>query len=158
MRLSGRYGFAALTHLRLVAFAQFGDEFVHPGGLGRSQDRFRVRFRFETRDILRHRPRKEFNILRQIADVSAEHLGRPLVEGTSIKPNLASRWWPYSDQQACKRGLARAGRADHAESVAALELEGYILQHELGAARWRSARILQSELFARRGKEHRRLL
>src|SRR5215467_13036266 len=64
----------------------------------------------------------------------AEHLGRPLVEGTSVEPDFASNRLPHPDEHACKRRLAGAGRTDHAEAAAALELERDVLQHQLGAA------------------------
>src|SRR5262249_10892461 len=101
LRLSGRQRFAAFTDLRLVSFAQLNDEVVHPGSLGRSDDRSRVRLGFETRDVLRHGTAKQLDVLRQVADMRAEHLGRPLVECTSIEPDLPSSRLPHADKQAC---------------------------------------------------------
>src|SRR5205823_305806 len=115
--------FAAFTDLCLVTFIQLDDEFVHPRSLSRSEDRFRVRLGFETRDVLRHSAAQQFDVLRQVADMTAEHFGRPLVKRTAIEPNLAADRLPHPDQQARKRSLARAGPAEHAKSVASHERE-----------------------------------
>ena len=38
----------------------------------------------------------------------AEHLGRPLVEGTSVEPDFASNRLPHADQQARERARLSA--------------------------------------------------
>ena len=79
---------------------------------------------------------EQFDVLRQIADVTAEHVGRPLVERGAVEPDLAAHRLPDADQGADQRRLAGGAWSDDAEPVAAFEREGDVLDdHALFAGR-----------------------
>ena len=54
----------------------------------------------EARDVLRDGAGEQFDVLRQIADVPAERVGRPLVERRAVEADLAARRPPDADQRA----------------------------------------------------------
>ena len=80
LRLAGRQRAAALADFCLVAVGQVDDQVVNARRLRRRQHRLGVRRILEARDVLRHVAGKQFHVLRQIADVPAERLRRPLIE------------------------------------------------------------------------------
>jgi hypothetical protein len=73
----------------------------------------------EAADVLRDGAAEQFDVLRQIADMAAEHVGRPLVERGAVEPHLAAHRLPDADQRADQRRFAGAARADHAEPLPA---------------------------------------
>ncbi len=97
------------------------------GFLGGRDDRFRFGFRIETGNVLRDRAGEQFDVLRQIADKTAEHVGRPLVECGAIEPYLAAERQPDADQRADQRRLARSAGSDHADAAAGLDRKGDVL-------------------------------
>src|ERR1700676_2528859 len=98
---------------------------------------------------------------RQISDMAAEHVGRPLIERRAIEPYLSAHRLPYTDQHAHQRRLARCAWADDAQSVSGPKSERHILNDDLlisrrhdadtldrQAARW----VLQQRLRGLRGQ------
>ena len=84
----------------------------------------------EAADVLRDGAGEQLDVLRQVADMAAEHVGRPLVERGAVEPHLAADRLPDADQRADQRRLAGAARADDAEAVAGLEREGDVLHDQ----------------------------
>ena len=58
--------------------------------LCRRDDRVRIGLRLEARDVLRDRAVEQLDVLRQIADVPAERLGRPLIERRAVEADAAA--------------------------------------------------------------------
>ena len=119
------------------------------------------RLGIEPANILGDGACEQFDILRQIADVTAKHIGRPLIEGGAIEPYFAAERLPDADQRAHQRRFARAAGADHTEPVAGLEREGHILHHHSlfagrgdadGLERKAARRVLQQRLRGSRGQ------
>ena len=157
--LAGRERRALLADLGVVALAHLDDHLMHAGFLGGGDDRFRLRFGIEAADVLRHGAGEQFDILRQIADVAAEHVRRPLVERRAVEPHLAAGRHPDADQRAHQRRLARTARADDADAGAGLDREIDVLHDDALVARRHDAdgldrqplrRRLQQRLFIRR--------
>ena len=99
LALAGRERRAALADLRLVSFGQTEDQLVDPGGLGRGNDRLRIRLGLKPRDILRHGTGEQFHVLRQVADMRAQCFRRPLIERRTVdadpcreQPARPRRW------------------------------------------------------------------
>ena len=91
----------------------------------------------EAGDVLGDRSGEQLDILRQVADVLAQLLGQPLVEGRAVEADLAAPGRPHADEHAGERRLAGGARADDAQTHAGLQLEGDILHGEalaLGSA------------------------
>ena len=99
----------------------------------------------EAADILGDGTGEQLDILRQIADMAAEHVGRPLVERRAIEPHLAAHRLPDADQRPHQRRLARAARPDDAEAVAGLERERHVLHDDLLIARRHDADALDRQ-------------
>ena len=131
LALAGRQRRAALADLGLVAVRQLQDHVVHAGGAGGGDDLLGSGPHREAGDVLRHRAGEQLDVLRQVADVAAERLRRPLVERRAVEPDLAAHRLPDADQGAGERGLARGARADDAEAAAGDELEGDVVDDEL---------------------------
>src|SRR5437899_768401 len=110
---------------------------MHSDGFGCRNDSFGVGLGFEASDILRYRAGQQFHVLRQIANMTAKHIGRPLVERSAVEAHVAAYWLPDTDQQPYQRRLARAARSDDAKSLSGFELESDILDDNFGNARWR---------------------
>ncbi len=73
-------------------------------------------------------PVKEFDFLRQIADVGAEFLGDPMTEFGAVEPDGAGRGLPHADESARQRRLARSGRADDGHDLARTDIEAHALE------------------------------
>src|SRR5579883_227783 len=78
------------------------------GRLCRGDDRVRIRRILETRNILRHGAVEQFDVLRDIADMTAKGFRRPLIERGAVEPYRAARRGPDADQHARQRGFADA--------------------------------------------------
>ena len=90
LRLPGRKRGALLADLGVVALAHLDDHVMHAGFLGGGDDRVRLGFGIEAADVLRHGAGEQFDVLRQIADMAADHVRRPLVERRTVEPHLAA--------------------------------------------------------------------
>src|SRR5881628_3487270 len=71
---------AVLADPGVVALRQPYDQLVDAGLLGGADDRLWIGIGFEAPDILRDCPVEQLDVLRQIADMAAQRLRRPLVE------------------------------------------------------------------------------
>src|SRR5271165_900471 len=87
--LPGRQSGAPLADLGIVAALQGNDHVVNAGGRRRRAYRFWVRIGLETADVLRHAPAEKLHMLRQVADIAAEHVRRPLIQCGAVEGNLA---------------------------------------------------------------------
>jgi len=77
---------------------------MHAGFLGGGDDRIRLRFGSK-RQMFCATVRRTIRRLRQIADVAAEHIGRPLVERRAVEPHLAAAGIQTADQRANQRSF-----------------------------------------------------
>ena len=110
--LAGGQRYAVLAHLRVVAAAHLDDHLVAAGFPRRCNDIFGDSVRIEAGNILGDRAGEQLDVLRQIADMAAEHFGRPLIERGGIDPDLAAYRLPDPDQRAHLANHA-AGRVLH---------------------------------------------
>src|SRR5258707_6237002 len=99
----------------------------------------------ETANILGHAAGEQFDILRQIADIAAEHIGGPLIERRAIDPHLAAERLPYTYQRADQRRLARSAWPYDSQSVSGLERERHILNDDPLIARGHDADTLDRQ-------------
>ena len=77
----------------------------------------------EAADILTDRGIEQRHFLRQIADVAAQHIRRPLPEVGIVQADIAAQQRPHACKSARKRRFAAAARADDAGGLAGLQLE-----------------------------------
>jgi len=91
LRLAGGQGAAVISDIGLVALRQIDDEVMDTRRLGGGEHGLGMGRVLEARDVLRHIAREQFDVLRQVADVPAERLRRPLVKCRAVKPNAALR-------------------------------------------------------------------
>ena len=99
---------------------------MNTGSLSRGDDLVRGGIVIEPGDILGDCAVKQLDILRQIADVTAEYFVLPLIECRTIEPDIAPQKRPDADNAARKRGFARSTRADNAEALPCGEFKGRI--------------------------------
>ena len=135
LALSRRQGGATLAHLGLIAVRQAEDQLVDTGGLRRRDHLRRVRLRLQPGDVLRDRAGEQLHVLRQVADMLAQRLGRPLVERRPIDPDLAGDGPPDADEGPGQRRLARGAGADDPQPLAGLQGERDITGHQHVQAR-----------------------
>ena len=86
--------------------------------------------------------------------MSAEHIGRPLVERRAVEPDLAAKRLPDADQCPHQRRLPRCARPDHAQPMAGLELEGDVLHRHLLVARRHDAHPFDRQTARRSLQQH----
>ena len=84
---------------RIVTCRQPNDQIMHADSFGRGNHGLGVGVRFEASDILRHCAGQQLHVLRQIADVTAKRVRRPLIEGSAIEAHVAAHRLPDADQQ-----------------------------------------------------------
>ena len=82
-----------------------------------------ARVRLEAGDVLGDRAVEQLDVLRQVADMAAERVGLPLVEGGAVEADLAAQGRPDADEGARQGRLAGGARPDEAEALAGLHLE-----------------------------------
>ena len=90
LRLAGRQRRALLADLGVVALAHLDDHLMHAGLFRGGDDGVGRGLGIEAGDVLRDGAREQFDILRQIADMAAEHIRRPLIERRAVEPHLAA--------------------------------------------------------------------
>ena len=154
LALPGREGGAALAHLGFIAVGQAKDHLVHAGRLGRRDHLLGVGFRLEAGDVLGDRAGEQLHVLRQVADMLAEGLGRPLVERGAVDPDLARHRAPDAHQGTGERGLARGAGADDAQALARLQGECNIARDQRIDARGRHADRLDRQGGLGLGQRH----
>ena len=121
-----------LADRRVVARRQPNDQVMHADGFGRGNDRLRCRRSGSKRAIFcGHRAGQQLDVLRQIADVTAKRIRRPLIERGAVEAHVAAHRLPDADEQPRQRRFAGAAGADDAEPLPGLELEGDILDDNL---------------------------
>src|SRR4051794_5346651 len=76
-----------------------------------------------------HAAGDQFDILRQITDITAEHIGGPLIERRAIEPHFPAERLPYADQRAHQRRLARSAWPYDSQSVSGLKCERHVLNN-----------------------------
>jgi hypothetical protein len=91
LALAGRQRRAARPEPRLVAVGQAQDHLVHVGGLRRGDDGGAIRRRLEAGDVVGDGAVEQRHLLRQVAHVAAELLGRPALERGAVEPHRAAR-------------------------------------------------------------------
>ena len=95
---------------------------------------FGVGLSLEPADILGDGAVEQLDVLRQIADMPAERLRRPLVERRAVQPHLAADGCHTPTISRASEDLARGTRTDDAEAIAALEREGDVLHDDASVA------------------------
>ena len=106
LALARRQRRASLADLGLVALGQPQDHAVHAGLGGGCDDRVAFGVGIEARDILGDGAVEQLDILRQVAQMASERIGRPLVERSTIEPNRAPLRQPGADQRPRQGRLA----------------------------------------------------
>ena len=89
---------------------------MNAGGFGRGNDRIGIGLRLEPANVFGNRAIEQLDVLRQIADMPAKVLRRPLVERCAVKPHLAPDRLPNADNKPRQRGLARGTWTDDTET------------------------------------------
>jgi len=79
------------------------NKIMHANRLGCGDHGLVVGLRLETGDVLRHRAGEQLHILRQVSDVAAEQIGRPLVECGAVEPDVSAHRLPDPDEYAGER-------------------------------------------------------
>ena len=77
------------------------------GGLRCSDDVLRLGVRLEARDVLGNGAFEQLHVLGQVADVAAERIRLPLVEGRPVEADLAAQGRPHADEGAGEVDLPR---------------------------------------------------
>jgi hypothetical protein len=122
----------------------------------RQQDVDRIGIGFKSANILGDGAVEQFHVLRQVADVTAECIGCPLVERSAVErdpPGGRAR----SDQGPGQRRLARSTRANNADPLAGLEDKACVLNEDFGGAGSGNADVLNRQSLHRIGQRHRLL-
>ena len=158
LRLAGGQRRTLFADRRSVALGHADDQVMDARGLGGGDDRLRGRMWRKPRNVLRDRSGQQLDVLRQVADMLPERLGRPLIVGRAVEADPAARRLPHADQHAREARLARPARADDAEPVAGVEHEIDVGGDQPLRARRRDAREVDGERLRRRRKRHRRRL
>ena len=148
---------ALFADWRLVAVRQLTIRSCTPAVLAAADHGLGVWLRLETRDVLRHGAGQQFDVLRQIADMPAERIRRPLVERRAVEADVAAHRLPDADQQPRERGFSRAARPDDAEAVAGFEHRKLTSCTTTLAAGRRGADAFDRESPGRRLQRHRRV-
>ena len=125
LALPARQDRARLTDLGGVALRQALDQFVDARHLRRPDDVVkdrRVQLR-EAADVLGHGTGEELDVLRQVADVVAPVLRRPLGDAHAVEQYAAAGRSPSTGQHAGQARLPGRARADQRHCLARPELE-----------------------------------
>ena len=84
--------FAMAADVGLVAVGEAEDQIVHAGRPGRRDDRCGRRIRIEPRNVLGDGAGHQFDVLRQVSDVTAALGRRPLCQCSAVQRDLATQW------------------------------------------------------------------
>ena len=105
LRLPGRQRGAALADLGLVASGRPTIRSCTPAALAAAMTASGSAASVEARDVLRHGAGQQLDVLRQIADVLAERIRRPLIERGAVETDAAAHRPPDADQHARQRAI-----------------------------------------------------
>ena len=94
--LPARERLPALADARVVALRQAHDQLVHARLLGRLMTASGSALGLEAGDVLADGAVEQLDVLRQVADVPAERLGRPLIERRPVQAHAAPRRPPHA--------------------------------------------------------------
>ena len=94
--LSTREQRSAVSNVCIVSFGETNNEFVGIGGLCRGNDLF-VACLLITRNVLAHRTRQQFDVLRHVADMGPEIRARPCGNIDAVETDFSRRGQPYPD-------------------------------------------------------------
>ena len=109
-------------------------------------------------DVLRHRAVEQLHVLRKIADVAAEIVGFPLLDGGAVEADIAAQGRPDADDGAGERRLAGGAGPDQAEALAGAKLERRRLDDRLLAAGRTHIDVVEGDPLLRPRKRHALLL
>src|SRR5262249_45752085 len=109
----------------------------------------------EAADIGGDRVGEELDVLRQVAEMAAERLARPLRHVGAVETDRAGAGPQHADDMPGQRRLAGAGRPDDAERLARLEPEIDAAEERLRVAGGSVAEVLDDELASRAGEGER---
>ena len=108
---------------------------MHASTLGRGYNLFRIDLA-ETGDVFADSSAKQFDILWQITNIWTEFSFVPLVNVSTIETNLTHHCGPHADQQARKRRLTRAARANYAQHITSDDAEAQVAHDWRSYTRW----------------------
>ena len=145
LRQPARERHAARADDGVIAFGQGQDGLVHIGHLGRGNHRPGVGLGREAGDVLGNRAVKQLDVLRQVADKLPAPVGVPLVQGGMVIAHTAGHHRGQPRERLEQGGLARPGRADHAQTLTGAE-RAVDMMHQRGmGADLGAGQILQRE-------------
>ncbi len=119
---------------------------MNAGHLGRADHGVGILFRVEAGDVLGDGAGKQLDVLRQIAEVAADRVFIPLVEGRAIEADGATVQRPDAGERPDHRGLARAAGADDADGAAGLDGEAHIADQNVTASGRAADEIFDTQL------------
>ncbi len=99
------------------------------GHLGGCDDVFRICLGVEACDVLLHGTRKQFERLRQIADMGPQLFRGPLGQRGAVQPHIADIRRPGAHQNPRQRSLAGRTRPDDTQPVTCGQIEADILKN-----------------------------
>ena len=145
LALPAREADAALADHRRVALRQAGDEAVRVGRPRRRLDLGVARVRLAEADVLRRRAVEEIGVLIDHAEPGAEPRALQRAQVAAAEQDAASLRVVEAQQQAQDRGLAGAARADDADPLPRLDLEGEPVMGRPPAAGIGEMHVLEGE-------------
>src|SRR5262249_13833464 len=110
LRLPGRKRAAMIADHRVITLGQVDDELVNTGRLSCGYNRIGIGRILKATNVLRHCSVEQLDILRNVADMAAKGLRRPLIKRGAGEPYRAPQRTPNADQH--PRG-GRCSRPHH---------------------------------------------
>src|ERR1700720_3987048 len=123
---------------------------MRAGGPRCLQDALGRSLQIESRDLNSDAALEQFDILRQIADMLAQRVGRPMLEGRVVELDFAAKPRPDPNQRPCQRRFARSTRTDDPNSLTTSQLEGNVIENLFFRTRGRNIELFNDERFGRR--------
>src|SRR6185437_16524731 len=105
--------------------------------------------------VLGHGAIEEPDVLRQIADVAAEIVGRPLAQIGAVQSDMAPASRPYSDESLEQRRFACRAAAEQSNGRSGMERERDVRDDNGLAAWWRDSKSFHPQASARTGQSDR---
>ena len=79
---------------------------MYPNRLGCCDHRCSISVGFKSTNVFCDRAGHQLDVLRQIADVTAKRIGRPLIESGTVKAHVAAHRLPDADEHTHQRRFA----------------------------------------------------
>src|SRR5205807_2736237 len=111
---------------------------MRAGGPCRLQDPLGRSLQIESRDIDSDATLEQFDILRQIADMLAQRVGRPMLERRVVELDFAAKPRPDPDQRTRQRRFARSTRTDDPDGLTTLQPKRNVTENLLFRTRGRN--------------------